>query len=234
MAMPVHGGSPTTLASGQAGGPDAIATDGVNVYWVNNTGSGGATSSVRKVPVVGGPTVTLATGLVTPNSIAVDARNVYWGEGSGAPTPTAGDAGAPCVKSLPVQGGVATTLVSSAPPGPLGIGFPPGVAVFDPAVYAAFRVDAASLGLVRIAAAGGTPLTLAPDGDPNLAVDGISVYWTVSETSSVFKVSVSGGTPIVVASGQSGPGAIAVNDESAFWTVANDGNVYGAIMKAPK
>jgi hypothetical protein len=230
MSLPLQGGTtPTTLVSGQAGGPNAIASDGTSVYWVNSTSNANLTSSVRKVAVSGGSPVTLATGLVSPSSVAVDGQNVYWGEGTAAPDV---DGGAPCVKSLPVGGGSVTTLVASTLLS--GGGPAPAVAVHDPDVYAAFQLEGNALGLVRVPTTGGAAVTLAPEVDGYLAVDGTSAYWTVSETSAVFKVPVAGGAPVVVASDQAGPGAIAVNDASVFWTTSNVGGAYGAIMKAEK
>jgi hypothetical protein len=227
MSMPLDGGSVTTLVSGQAGGPDAIASDGASLYWVSSS-----PSSIRKIPVAGGTPVVLATGLASINSVAVDHESVYWGEALNAPD---GGDGAVWIKSVPVGGGTPAVLFSSpASGGDTGVVLPPTVTVRDPDVYATFPDVTPALGLARLATGGGTPYTLAPSIGVNLAVDDAAVYWTVSELASVFRLPVAGGLPETIAAGQPGAGAVAVNGASVFWTVSNGGNVYGAIMKAPK
>jgi Stigma-specific protein, Stig1 len=62
------GGVATQLATG---GYNAIATDGVNVYWAGQT-------TVSQVPVGGGPTVVLASGLGLADGVATDGINVYF------------------------------------------------------------------------------------------------------------------------------------------------------------
>jgi hypothetical protein len=75
-AVPIGGGTPTLLASGQ-NGPDAIAVDGTDLYWVN-VGSTGNDGSVMKLPIAGGDAITLASQQAQPTSIAVDDTSVYW------------------------------------------------------------------------------------------------------------------------------------------------------------
>jgi hypothetical protein len=76
MKVPVNGGAPTILASGQKF-PGGIVVDAANVYWTNGWDVG----TVMKVPLGGGTPTILASGQVTPGAIAVDATSVYWTSG---------------------------------------------------------------------------------------------------------------------------------------------------------
>jgi hypothetical protein len=71
--VPLAGGVPTILASGQAG-VYAVSIDSSNVYWTAWSMSG----AVMKVALGGGAPITLAASQSFPEAIAVDDANVYW------------------------------------------------------------------------------------------------------------------------------------------------------------
>lgn len=73
MKVPVDGGAPIVLASGQHI-PGGIAVDTANVYWTN----GWSVGDVMKIPLDGGTPTSLASGQIAPGKIAVDATSVYW------------------------------------------------------------------------------------------------------------------------------------------------------------
>jgi hypothetical protein len=94
---------------------------------------------------------------------------------------------------------------------------------------------------------GGTPTTLATAGmlgSGNLAVDAHNVYWTISVFSTVngtsvctlgkvLSVPIGGGAERTLASGQNGPGPIAVDTTAVYWINEGSKDDDGALMKLP-
>jgi len=87
-------GEPVTLASGESF-PAALAVDGTHVYWLANPDG---PDVVRKVPKVGGTSVTLAFS-DSVFFLAVDDTHVFWTDGSGHK-----------VLNVPKAGGAVTVL----------------------------------------------------------------------------------------------------------------------------
>lgn len=70
--VPLAGGTPVTLATGQWRSVSTLAVDAKYVYWGNSGGN------ILKTPIGGGAVTTLATGQAPANGVAVDSDNVYW------------------------------------------------------------------------------------------------------------------------------------------------------------
>jgi hypothetical protein len=78
--VPIAGGQPTVLASGQAT-PTDIAVDTFNVYWINQ-GSGAGTGAVMTAPLAGGAAVVLASGQDAPRGLFLSPNDVFWISGA--------------------------------------------------------------------------------------------------------------------------------------------------------
>jgi len=215
--LPVQGGLQTTLASREVG-PNGIALDAVNAYWIDY-GSGG----VVKEPLGGGMRTTLTSqkGIY----IAVDDANVYW----------TNDA----VMKVPKAGGLPVTLAT----GDLTLS-KHGVAVNSTDVYwAEFNYACAGtdqpcnpgLGRVmRVPVGGGTPSVVASrqSGANSIALDATHVYWTSYNDGTVMKVPLAGGTPTTLASGQVAMNDLTADGTSVYWTKYGDTGLQdGAVMK---
>lgn len=212
MKMPLHGGSPMTLASGQPSPIAPFIVGATSVVWTNYGDVSGMRSIVT-VPLGGGSPVALATGDASqiPSAIAIDATNFYW-----ASVPDG------AIMKRALAGGAAVTLVSG--PGTSG-----PIAVDATSVYWVSQ----DIGepLMKVPIAGGSPVVLAATlayYPGNIAVDATSVYWAAGGY--LMKVPLGGGCPVTVATG--GGGTVVVDALNAYWTGADPGQS-GTLMKAP-
>jgi len=110
MKVPLGGGAPTLIASGQEH-PVNIRVDATSAYWTNvgRVGIDPIDGSVMSAPLSGGTAVTLATGPF-PNDLAVDGTSVYWTNGCTNDCVTFTDG---TVMKVALAGGPSTTLASA-------------------------------------------------------------------------------------------------------------------------
>ncbi len=208
----LDGGDQQALATGQAGGPVALAVDATNLYWADyGTTDGG---SVWKVPLAGGPAVELASAMY-PSYLAVDANNVYWS------TLSAG------VQEVAIDGGAVTTLV--------GIDYgSAGIAVDSNNVYFGFdeSIEAMSLATGSISVLANNQTY--PQG---MILDGTTLYWTTTGTNetdggTVMKLPLGCLEPIELAAVQDYPSPAIVDATNVYW-VAGLYPTY-QVMSVPK
>jgi hypothetical protein len=259
MALSIHGGQPTALASGHYLSI-AIAADTTSVYWAESVGP------VMKVPIGGGPPTVLAKseqdGIAT--AITLDSANVYWTThwGTGPDGIVNG-----AVLKVPLDGGIPTTLASGPyrpdtlavnagnvywttwgtdTPAVMKVAIDGGApTVVASAGSGCFAVDATNLyscslegDIMKAPIAGGAPTTLASAQNllGNIAIDATSVYWIDSDlyTSKVMKVPMDGGTPTILASMDGHPSKVAVDDTSVYWVTRNTGSPDRLMKLTPK
>jgi hypothetical protein len=245
---------PSAGAGGQGGtagpGEDAGATDGAG------TGAGGTTNAGGTGGVSGTSTggVPPGVGCESPQC-----RNGRVSFGSGCPGPytecdPATNDGVECVPSGPCPSDVvdvtpcSETQTSTDPLncGRCGDVCAPSIVLTDPGLLSGLvAADATTVYFTsgiddrirKLPAKGGTPITLfAGSGDAYsqaIAVASAQVYWSSFDRqtalSTVLAVSVDGGEPMTVVSGQTAMRAIAVDSTNVYWL----GTLDGKVMKAP-
>jgi hypothetical protein len=124
--------SPVTIYTGQFF-PEAIVTDGTNVYWANwgtfdAQGNSNNDGTIMQGSVTGGAPMVLASSLSAPSCMALDANNVYWTNlgrmgGNNLPAPNSGS-----VMQVAIGGGNVITLAGQQ-------SIPVGIAVANGTVY---------------------------------------------------------------------------------------------------
>jgi hypothetical protein len=207
LRFPKAGGDVELLASGQFG-PSGIAADDATVFWVNYFAG-----EVASVPKAGGEVTLLAPAEANAFRMAAGADRIYW---SGL---TSG------LRTMPKTGGPVTTMAG---------GDPRTMATDRTHVY---WTDTEGDSLQRAELDEGAAETVAsfpgafPDG---VAVDEDFAYVALAE-GSVMKVGKGGGEPVVIASDQSSPTIVAVDDACVYWTNSALGTgKLGSVMRAPK
>jgi hypothetical protein len=205
-----------------------FAIDDQNAYWVSSSDG-----TLDAVPIGGGATVVLATGLdQSTTTLAVRGPSLYWTSKGFSRLPGIGTGS---VNTAPTAGGAITTLRAQ-------LGNPAGIAVNASNVFWAMLGDGSeNYGEVLAhALAGGSRQVLASRqlGPTSVAVDDENLYWADRGTpglpsgdgnGTINKVALVGGTIHTLASNQDAPGAIAVDGQSVYWV-----NGTGTVNKVAK
>jgi hypothetical protein len=244
-AVPVSGGTATTIVSSQPYSFSEITADSSNVYFTYQDSS--QQGYVAKATIAGGTITTIASMQQAPSTIAVNATTVYWVDGWGnlgmspiatpSPqklTPMMAQAGTGLalgstdvywasandgLVSAPLGGGTISTIFT-------GLVF--GVAVDSSNVYMANNAtdngfQMGTNALLKAPVGGGTVTTLAAAKGPmGVVADGESVYW-VDYSGTLMKVALKGnvvstlvGAGVTHLGGEYGTHALAVDSTSVY------------------
>jgi hypothetical protein len=163
--------------------PEAIATDGTNVYWANwgtfdAMGASNNDATVWQGSVNGGTPILLASNQTAPAAIVVDAKNVYWTNLGklGASLFPATDSGS--VVYVPIGGGSVVTVATAQP-------IPIGLVVSGGVIYWTLYGLSVPGQVMSAPVGGGAPVPLVGGlNDPfSLTLTGSTLYWTNTPSS---------------------------------------------------
>ncbi|HEX4337671.1 MAG TPA: hypothetical protein VH062_17275 [Polyangiaceae bacterium] len=188
--------------------PFSVVNDGTNAYWLDSVTTAPGIA-LKKVPLSGGPEVTLASGFYYPQGVAVDTSGVYV---TNSPDNVIADGSLidGQILKVPLDGG--TPIVLAIAPATTGI------TVDATSVYwtSPDKILKAPLtgGAVTVVASGQVYPT-------QLVVDVTDVYWTspgeAENDGAIMKAPIAGGTPTVLASHLYSPWALAVDAGYVYW-----------------
>lgn len=233
-------GSPTVLYNGQyaVGG---INVDANNVYWTEYILATVATGgTVKRADLNGGGTVyTMKSGLNNPGGIALNNNYLFFNEEGTSPDGITSAADG-TVQKMSVGGGSNLILGS-------GLRDPTSVTASTQNVYfpeAGTLTGSTVLGTVNKASqivGGYSPLVTNANRITKVFFDSSNNYVYYNEGAGIVgtsgfikKVSIAGGTPLVVADGQSTPGDLVTDSAYVYWIEADWSGNNATIKRAPK
>jgi hypothetical protein len=247
------GSAGTVLVQGE-NQPTTLVVDDTYLYWTTKT-------AVRRAPKAGGTATTLFPSLSSPDDLRADTSALYWtsllsGQGIMSGAKTGGQPSTVVSGTIGHLGVDATSVYgvdnTMSPNVLLGAPKAGGVAPTPVAMQRIFgELDLddqflywaeGSLGRIqRVAKTGGTITDLRPadTGTVILAkVDATDVYFAaygaVAQSSTLNRISKTGGTTAMLATSLDIPSSLAVTDDAVYWVALGDVSGAGAFIKLSK
>lgn len=229
-----NGGSTTILASGLNYPQGPAAMNSTHIYWQEPT------SIIKKISIDGGTVTTFYNG--TPiwslGYISLDATEIFWSEPNT-------DATTHDLKKMSLEGSNVTTLATQLSASGANIVLDTNNVYWSDQGVPPYGQPIAGGGVVKkISKNGGSATTLASglNAPSGIALDSYNGYlywsdggtWTSdvydTNTGSIKKISIGGGTITTLASGLNAPGTIQLDNMNIYWA-ETPGSGEGSIKK---
>lgn len=198
-------------------GPEAILSDGTNVYW-----TAAAASRIGWVPTAGGTVNGFgSTGATEPGVLAIGGGKLWWTNGSATATR---------LQSASLDGTSITTMATASFAGRGNVTTDASYVYWSNdqgSVYRAAFTDSVCNEQTTCTSVGSA------NSPVGIAVDGTYVYWTSPSSGAVGRNPKGGGLTAFVASNQDMPQAIVVDSTYIYWGNIGTTSVGASIRRAP-
>lgn len=232
VALPTEdGGYPAvTTIVGALTRPSALAVDGDGLYVMTGGGAGSSSAALLRIGFDGGAPTTLASADAGAETIAIDTTWAYW--------VTSDINGVGSLLRTPLQGGPTAALAAT------NNGY--AVAAYGSIVYFTDYYPTPG-SLLAVALDGGAPVQTQTSQllivNDSVAASAAGEFWLAANNDGTGQVDVGqvwmappggGGQGTLLATGQTAPKQIAVDDQNVYWTNQGDGvSIPGSVVKVP-
>lgn len=207
--LPKGGGALTKIEGGTR--PTYVSVDATHVYWSDiSNGSEPRTGAIRRAPLLGGVTETLARDLQQPNSVALTAGEVYFAQGIMGPEVQ--------VLLMAKTGGTPKTIASP--------GYWSAYVAVNSTKVCWVRKVVSDPAIQCAPLGGGAAVTIASENASALSIDEADAFFLAD--GSIKRVSLAGGAVTTIAAGLKCGSAIVLDGTYAYETCIS------GVIRVPK